>query len=272
MDQRRVLDDVTRWASADPNVRLVVLTGSAARGDDAVDELSDLDVELYVIDTTPLLGRRDWYGRFGQVLVVEELENPGWHPTRLIRYVDGKIDFMVAEVETAREGVGYTSPYRVLLDKDGLGDHLNRTPDPKARPPTPAEFETCINWFYAAALMCAKCIVRDELFMAKLRDWEIKEALLQMIAWDHRSRYGWDFETWHNGAHMRDWMDADVVDALEACWGDFTTQSTAAALSAVVALFERLSSRTAIALGLVPFPSGPVLRELDRLLGLATAD
>jgi aminoglycoside 6-adenylyltransferase len=86
------------WTSGDENIRLAVLTGSLAPGADAADELSDIDFELYVLNPRPLLDRRDWYKRFGQVLVVEELENPDWHPTRLIYYVDGKIDFMIAEV------------------------------------------------------------------------------------------------------------------------------------------------------------------------------
>jgi aminoglycoside 6-adenylyltransferase len=90
---------------------------------------------------------------------------------------------------------GYTRPYRVLVDKDGLSHHLHLTSDPKACPPTAAEFATSINWFYAAALMCAKCIVRDEPWMAKVRDWDLKTELLQMIVWDHTSRHGWDFDT-----------------------------------------------------------------------------
>jgi predicted nucleotidyltransferase len=127
MDQERILDDVRRWASTDENVRLVVLTGSVAREGHAADELSDLDIELYVLDTAPLLNHGDWYQRFGQVLVVEELENPDWHPTRLIYYVDGKIDFMIAQVETAKGGIGYTRAYRVVVDNDGLADHLHLT-------------------------------------------------------------------------------------------------------------------------------------------------
>ncbi len=201
----RVLDDLRTWASADDNVRLLVLTGSLAREEGALDELSDLDIELYARDPQLLLDRRDWYHRFGEVRVVEELENPGWHPTRLIYYVDGKIDFMIAGVEAAKRGLGYDRPYRVLVDKDDLGKRLHAVPL-HAGPPRAAEFSTCINCFYAAALMCARGIVRDEPWMAKVRDWDLKTQLLQMIEWDHKSRYGWDFDTWHLGIHMRQWM------------------------------------------------------------------
>jgi aminoglycoside 6-adenylyltransferase len=268
VEQWRVLDNVERWALADENIRLVVLTGSAARGWDAVNELSDLDIELYARDTSPLLGRRDWYQQFGHVLVVEELEDPEWHPTRLIYYVDGKIDFMIADVEATREGIAYERPFRALVDKDGLGARLRRAISPDAQPPTPAEFETCINWFYAAALMCAKCLVRDEPWMAKYRDWDLKEQLLQMIVWDHRSRYGWNYDTWHRGVHMRQWMDRDIVTSIGECWADFSVRTTAAALSASVALFDAISRRTAIALGMDPFPSEDVRQEVDRLLHL----
>ena len=76
MHHERALKDIRDWASADENVRLAVLTGSAARGPDALDPLSDLDIELYVVDSRHLLDDGIWYERFGHVLVVEELENP----------------------------------------------------------------------------------------------------------------------------------------------------------------------------------------------------
>src|SRR4051812_22234244 len=97
MNQEKSLYDVVAWARDDDNVRLVVLTGSVARGED-VDFLSDLDLELYVREPDELLTDRTWYRRFGDVLAVEELENPGWNPTRLVSYVDGEIDFMIGDI------------------------------------------------------------------------------------------------------------------------------------------------------------------------------
>jgi aminoglycoside 6-adenylyltransferase len=264
MDQRRVLDQVREWATADENVRLVVLTGSVALGD-AVDELSDLDLELYVLDPAPLLDGRDWYWRFGRVLVREELEDPDWHPTRLVYYVDGKIDFMIAPVEAAKRGISYARPYGVVLDKDGQADSLQLTSEPP-RPPSAAEFEVCINWFFAAALMMAKCIVRGEPWMAKVREWDANTQLLQMIEWDHKARYGSEYDTWHLGAHMRQWMDSEIVTAVGECWADFSTHNMRAALFASVALFDRLSARTATVLRIEQFDSAPVRREIDRLL------
>jgi aminoglycoside 6-adenylyltransferase len=267
MDHQRILDQARSWASADENVRLVVLTGSLADESEPGDGLSDLDIELYVREPRLLLDRGGWYHRFGQVLVVEELENPDWHPTRLVYYVDGKIDFMVASVRAAERSVGYDRAYRVLLDKDGLGDRLYRAPR-TTQPPTEEEFSTCVHWFYAAALMCAKSIVRDEPWMAKARDWDSKLELLRMIEWDHKARYGWDYDTWHLGVHMRRWMDADIAEALGKCWADFSAGNMTSALSASMALFDHLVKRTAAALGCRPFDGDPVHGEIDRILAL----
>ncbi len=267
MDQQRILDDVVTWASADDNVRLVVLTGSIAGVGDSADSMSDLDIEMYVRDPAPLLGRRDWYKRFGRVLVVEELEDPDWHPTRLIYYVDGKIDFMIAPVEAVMRGIGYTRVYRVLIDKDALSESLHTDPDPAARPATAGELEKCINWFYAAALVWAKAIARDEPWSAKVREWDANNQLLHMIEWDHKARYGREYDTWHLGVHMRAWMDPEIVSALEACWADFSSQSMRSALSASVALFDRVSSRVSTARSIEPFESRLVREEIDRILG-----
>src|SRR3954454_4028694 len=152
MDHKRVLDDVVAWATADPNIRLLVVTGSFARGDH--DDLSDLDIELYVRETHSLLEESAWYERFGDVLVTEALENPGWHPTRLVYYVDGKIDFMVAPVLALAEGIAYDAASLVMVNKDAREKRLE--PNVGVAPPSADEFRVCINWFYAAAIQYAK--------------------------------------------------------------------------------------------------------------------
>jgi aminoglycoside 6-adenylyltransferase len=116
--------------------------------------------------------------------------------------------------------------------------------------------------------MMAKCIVRGEPWMAKVRDVGANTQLLQMIEWDHKARHGWDYDTWHLGAHMHEWMDSEIVTALETCWADFSTHNMEAALSASVALFDRLRARVATVLRIEQFDSVPVRREIDRLLGV----
>jgi hypothetical protein len=103
VDLERMLADVVRWAERDENIRLVVVTGS--------------------------------YERFGEVLGVEELENPGWNPTRLVYYVAGKIDFMIGSLAVLEGGVSHDRAHCVLVDKDGSADHLSIETTPAPPPP-----------------------------------------------------------------------------------------------------------------------------------------
>jgi aminoglycoside 6-adenylyltransferase len=264
--QERVLADVLSWAQAEPNVRVVVLDGSLARDDGSIDEWSDLDLQLYVNDPAPLLEQRSWYAQFGEVLVVEALENSGWFPTRLVYYVDGKIDFMIASVAVLRDTQQYDRPMRVLIDKDGVSATIAGAPRTRVELPDAHEYDVCVNEFYAAALMEAKMLVRDEPIKAKVRDFDLKARLFEMIVWDHAARYGDERDVRPRGAEFRRWVDDDTEAGLRDCWSDTSTEAAANALGASIALFGTCSARLAHALGFESFANEAVLGEIGRIL------
>jgi aminoglycoside 6-adenylyltransferase len=263
MDQSATLEQVLNWARSDENVRALVLTGSVASGEE--DERSDLDIELYVADQSPLLNGKGWYPRFGEVLVVEELENPGWYPTRLVYYTQGKIDFTVAPVSALASGIAYTRPFKVLVDKDDLGSAATRVPA-RTDPPSADEFARCVNWFYAAAIMWGLHLSRADPWAVKIRDRDAKEQLLAMIEWDHKARYGFDYDTFFGGAHLQEWTDPDIREAIPKCWSDFSIDHSTEALMATLDLFAMLSRRTAAALGFSEFDDSGVRRRVELLL------
>ena len=270
MDHEQVICEVVAWAEADENIRMVVLLGSLGRGDAEVDELSDLDVQLYVTEPERLLADPAWHERFGELLVVENLPNPGWYPTRIAYYVDGKIDFII----TPASDIGvdtYDEPFRVLCDKDHAAERLPVVPANR-RLPGESEFSECVSWFYAAAIMAARCVARDEPRLAKGRDWDAKQELLRMIEWDQRARYGAGFRTWFLGKHLDQWMDADVREALDRCWGVFPVSDARAALLATMELYDRLARRTAEALGLPRPSTGAPRAEVARILRTVHGD
>jgi len=188
-----------------------------------------------------------------------------------VYYIDGKIDFMVGPV-AALATTRYPRPFRVLLDKDHATDTLPPAQPLATVPPDVASFLECIHWFYAAALMCAKCVVRDEPWQAKFRDWDLKRELIRMIEWDHKARYGWSYDTWSRGKRLKQWVDADVLVALDACWAGFGGSDTARALLASVDLFERMSTRTTNLLGMAAFDARLVRREITGILGRLGVD
>jgi len=261
-----ILTHVVGWMRTEPNVRAAVLTGSLARDDATPDHLSDIDIEVYVGHPAPLLETADWYEQLGEVLTVEALENPVWHPTRLVYYADAKIDFMVANVSALQDAPPYQRPFHVLVDKDGAASGLTSVDGRMSEPPTPRDIEVCVNHFHAAALMCAKYIARGEPWLAKMRDWESKEQLLKMLEWDHKARHGWHYETWWLGHHINDWMDQDLRNSLDPLWAHFTASSSADALRRCVLIFSDASERVCIAMGMVPLTSQKVLRRIEEIL------
>jgi aminoglycoside 6-adenylyltransferase len=268
MDYGWVRAELAVWAAGEENVRAVVVTGSVARGAD--DGLSDLDVEVYVRDGAPLLSTPGWYERFGEVLVVEALPNPGSVPTRLVYYRGGKIDFSVVAVD--RPPPRHDRPFVVLVDKDGSLADRAAVAGPATGvggvPCSPSELRETDHWFWAAALMCARAVVRREPWVASGRLRDAQSNLLRMVEWDHKARYGWSYETWFLGKHLRDWADADVVDALGGCFARLDESEIVEALVAAVELFVRLSDRTSGNLGMAEFHHAQVRAELDRILAL----
>jgi aminoglycoside 6-adenylyltransferase len=113
--------------------------------------------------------------------------------------------------------------------------------------------------------MWAKYLGRDDLWAAKQRDWDSKTQLLLMLEWDHKARKGGDYDTWYRGVHLRDWVDADLLDHIAACWSGFARPDALQALHASLALFDRLSTRTATAFGITPFDSAGVHERIDHL-------
>ena len=264
MDYDRVLETVLAWANRTETVRCVVLTGSAASA--TAHPLSDRDLELHVRNTEPLEQDDSWWSTLGDVLAVERLENGDDQPTRLVYYVGGKLDFTLVDIRGER-GI-YDRPFKVLLDKDGeaAGFRVDAPPHPSV---DQEAFDDCLNWGYAAALMIAKAIVREEPWTVKIRDSDLKNELLRVIEWDHSARHGDKVDVRHLGAGMRGWMDVDVQQRLDACWASFDLSDSQRALLASLDLFRDLATRTATIAGLKDFDHDAVQTEVMTILRTA---
>jgi hypothetical protein len=63
--------------------------------------------------------------------------------------------------------------------------------------------------------------------MAMTRAFDTNRNLLRMIEWDHKSRYGWSYDTWCGGKYFRRWADPDVVSDVERCFAKLGTTEMA---------------------------------------------
>lgn len=263
MDYKRTIEELKCLAAGDDRIRALILTGSGAAG--TAHPLSNRDIEVVTTAIDDLIDDESWWTGLGEVLVVERLEDADENPTRLAYYIDGKIDFTLLTPARLRDRT-YDRSFTVLLDKDGLTANINQN-SPEWEPPEADEFEESIHWAYAAALMCAKALVRSELWSAKFRDNDLKEQLLEMIEWDHRARYGAQYDTRYLATRMNEWMDEDIRDELSSCWGHFSALDSALALRHTLTLYRRVSERTSVAYGFRPrVDSEQVVDEIEAIL------
>jgi aminoglycoside 6-adenylyltransferase len=251
---------IVAWATQQPTIRALLLIGSLADRGAASDAQSDLDLVAYALDPEQYAAP-DWLAALsgpgvGEPLVGEVGRWPDGSTEHMVVFEAGaKVDLAFRPFATlqheAQAGLlhpVYQRGYDVLVDKDGLAAQLpasSTEPDPVA-PPTAHQYAEVVHTFWLWALRTAQSIWRGELWVAKYRDWKLKQALLTVIEWAAQSR-GQD--TWHGGRVMRRWTDDATWSALPHTFGGFEAESSWAALAATVALFRRVAGEVAAVYG-----------------------
>ncbi|WMJ90747.1 aminoglycoside 6-adenylyltransferase [Anaerocolumna sp. MB42-C2] len=91
------------------------------------------------------------------------------------------------------------------------------------------------------ALYLAKQILRNDLWLVKVRDSNMKELLLQMIEWHEKAVNGTEYDTWHAGRFLCEWASEETLAELQNSFGHFDSIDSWKALIGTITLFKRLS-------------------------------
>ncbi|WP_141717724.1 aminoglycoside 6-adenylyltransferase [Nocardia altamirensis] len=247
---------VVEWARGQADVAVVLRTGSRARGDGAVDALSDHDIEVYTTEPEKYSGDGSWVRAFGAVWVNIELEGPYDNPAHLVFFEGGvKADFQVLPVDLLAEMIDdgldelHERGYQVLFERDGAAAGLPTASGagPVGELPDQEEFGALCAEFWFEIAHLPRYLARGDLWVVKSRDWETKEFLRTMIEWHAQTRFGVDHDVWHGGTKMRDWAAPGVWPRVEQMFaiGDPLRQAQATA-----DLFGELAREVAAALEL----------------------
>lgn len=246
-----LLAQVVAWAAGEADVRRLLLVGSRARAA-ASDGLADIDVQVYTVAPSRYTERDEWLREMGEVwvCVADQYVDGSVHvPTRLAIFDGGvKVDFAFYPAGSVSSGVGAGLAHKVLLDKDASGVELPAGPAP-ARPsgrPGEAEFCRVVEEFWFEAYHVAKYLARDELWLAKSRDWAMKQFLLAMIAWHEQLARGRVCDP--DSVGTRTSMGADTWEALHGAFAPFAREASWDAAFRTMALFRRLAREVAAVL------------------------
>lgn len=251
---------IVEWATRQPDVRALVMTGSRARPDGRVDEVSDYDLEVLTNELAKY-ETDEWMAEIAPVWVYlpTTRSDDDRYMTRLVVFAEAvKVDFSFTPLELLEDAVAtqtlsdlYERGYRVLVDKDGLAARL-REPGfrPPTRPlPTEAELRASAQEFWFEASHIPKLLRRNELWVVKFRDWTMKQRLLELIEWHALAASDGERDVWHIGTRMAEWAEPGVWERLHEAFEDFDASGAWRALLATTSLYRDLGRETAARLG-----------------------
>ncbi len=256
------------WAEEQPEVRSVILVGSQARMDHPADKWSDIDLQVFVTDSIPFLTNAEWLSMLGVIWLCIPYQQQDAEPERLVIVEGGqKVDFHffsaneLADILQTQSLPGvYHRGYRFLVDKDGRAAKF--PPCPYTPPPYPNpsqdEFLRNVELFWFEALQEAKMLGRRELWISKRGECRLIQRLEQVMEWHAWAISNGKRDTWHAGRFLLEWTDSNTRDTLNNLFGHFDVAEGWRSLQAMICLFQRLATETAMLLGL----NYPVL--LDR--------
>jgi aminoglycoside 6-adenylyltransferase len=271
VDQRvsGFLVEVAVWAGAHADVHAVLLVGSQARVDTPADDLSDVDLALFVDDPERYLRDARWVRSFGEpLLTFLEPTAVGGFEERRVLFRDGlEVDFSIlpAAVATApppEAQAVLASGFSILHDGIGLPAPEPAGPTP-APPPTQEQLDKLSNDFWYHLLWGGKKLRRGEVLLAKqVCDCYLTERIVQLVRWRAH-----DQDTWHGYRFFERWAGEQTPEALRRTFAQYQAEDIGRALRATGELFGELEHDVAQRFGLVePVDRAEIFRRLDALL------
>lgn len=273
---RRLLERVLEWAARHPDVVAVAVTGSVARG--GADELSDLDVELFL---DPMPDRRDQepdLDALGDLVLVVDEATPEGCPARLmllewegrVRKVDlSLLPLAVLDQPlSARRTDLYRRGYLVLLDRCDvtarIADRLTAEPE-EVSSLDQTGLEHLVHDVLFDSLYVARFLARDERWAARALLANVRALLLRLLEADAWSR-GEDPR--HLGLGIERWADAEPRQRLDATFAGAGVEDALDATTSILAINRIVGRRLAQreALRYPETADAAVTAELDRII------
>lgn len=191
--EQLLMEIILGIATKDERIRAVVLSGSRTNSRLKKDIFQDFDIVYVVNEVSPFVDDRTWLMPFGDILIMQIPDSiDGIWPTDktkftyLMQFTDTNRVDLTLLTKDRLSLISEDSQSHVLLDKDGLLQHLNPSSDTGylPKPPNNKEFADCCNEFLWLSLYVAKGICRKQLPYAKWAfEQGIREELIKLFTW-----------------------------------------------------------------------------------------
>lgn len=243
--------DFVSWAQTVEDIRAAFIVGSRARNDHPADEWSDMDIIFFTSKQSYYLSNSEWLENLGEVWTSFASQTAGGDPELLTLFEGGwQVDFVIHSIEQLKHNVehqivpnNFYRGVKVIIDKEGIAKNI--MPQcfsvPQGKALSEDNFIQSANMFWFIALNLAKQILRNDLWVVKVRDSNMKELLLLMIEWHEKVVNGTDYDTWHAGRFLSEWASEETQLELQELFGHYDRVDSWKALTGTISLFKRLA-------------------------------
>ncbi|MBC2326019.1 aminoglycoside 6-adenylyltransferase [Listeria booriae] len=238
-----LLARIIAWAEGEARVGAVVLEGSLAKNED-VDDLSDLDVNIWFEGDLAFGRGTEWLTDIGEVLIENPLDmmsSAGEIRTQLVIFENGeKVDFSFWSVSLLEKPFPYYEKFEMLVDKDNYVAKISKcVTENKKVALAKSEFERIVNEFWFELHYVAKFLKRREVWFVQGIQAGIRENYFLPLFEECARIEG--VKTSFSGRKIEKWLPSVFVKRLPCLFAGYDVADGWQVMWEEIALFEEVS-------------------------------
>lgn len=252
----KLFEKIKGLALTDDKIRAAVLFGSRARSKKPADAYSDYDFIFFVRNLNCFINTDGWLNGIGDFSIsFTEPTAAGGYERRVFFDDACDIDFTFFDAKNAESITNdpiikswYARGYRIIADKVQYTDIAKNAmlKQPKSADLTEKEFDNLAETFFFHVIWAQKKLLRGEIWAAKYCiDSYMKALLGKMLEYRIKAQSDDDFDTWHDGRFMDDWLTDADKESLNSSYGGYEKSSLEKALRNTLTMFSTASREVA---------------------------
>ena len=259
-DETSMRDLILDVAHHHPSIRAVVLNGSRVNKQAVKDAYQDYDI-VYYFDDEKAFKSRDWPSLFGEVLIMQTLEDMVFDPPAAIEGLiylmqfkdENRLDLSLKHIDSLIPDLKRDSLSAVWLDKDSRVTFKLPEDDRSYHVKRPEErvVQSCVNECFWVAFYVLKGVERHQFGYAQAHLDIMRRCLEGMMAWAAGVDHQFTVSIGKNGAYLKRWLRPTWVERWHATWAVSTPEAILHALETILALFIEISAHVSQRLNIV---------------------
>lgn len=251
-----IMEKLLSYAIESELIQAMLLFGSRARVINVADKYSDYDIIFLVKDVDYFLITDQWLNQIEKYYISFQEPTVACGQERRVFFSDAMdVDFLFYDVKESERLVAdstiqsfFSRGYKILVDKINFKDVIERNkPFEKINTTfTEKEFINLVNTFWFHSIWSMKKILRGETWSAKkCVDGYMKDLLRQVIERYSIAVNNKEFDVWHDGRFLDNWIDENIKKQLKTAYGTYDAVDIIRAMTNTMQIFGEISSKTA---------------------------